>query len=87
MQHKYYVVQHTYFPSVSLENCTVRHRMEKRPEGAIAAPIVEIVKLSLWDMNCYHLIENEKRNTEVDLWSECYLLHVAVPEKQLSYIA
>jgi hypothetical protein len=32
--------------------------MEKRPEGSIAASIVKVVKLSLWDMNCYHLIEN-----------------------------
>jgi hypothetical protein len=57
--------------------------MEKRPEGAVAAPIVEIIKLSLWDMNCYHLIEKAETNTEVGLWSQRYSVRVALPEKQL----
>jgi len=65
--HKEYARQHTYVPSVGLENCTIRHRMEKRPEGSIAASIVKIVKLSLWDMNCYHLIENPETKNQVTL--------------------
>jgi hypothetical protein len=39
--------------------------MEKRPESTIAAPVVKIVKLSLWDMNCYHLPEKPETNTDV----------------------
>jgi hypothetical protein len=41
--------------------------MEKRPEGSIAASIVKIVKLSLWDMNCYNLIENPETKNHVTL--------------------
>jgi hypothetical protein len=32
--------------------------MEEWPEGSIAATIVEIVELFLWDVNCYHLVES-----------------------------
>jgi hypothetical protein len=41
--------------------------MEKRPEGSIAASIVKIVELSLWDMNCYHLMENQETKNQVTL--------------------
>jgi hypothetical protein len=54
----------TYVPSARLENRAVGHRMEQWPEGAIAAAVVEIVELSLRDMNRYHL-EETPHNTEV----------------------
>jgi len=52
---------------VGLENCTIGHGMEKRPEGSIAASIVKIVKFSLWDMNCYHLVENPETKNQVTI--------------------
>jgi hypothetical protein len=52
---------------VGLEISTIGHRMEKRPEGSIAAAKVKIIKLSLWDMNCYHLIENPEKKNQVTL--------------------
>jgi hypothetical protein len=32
--------------------------MEEWPEGAVAASVVEIVELSLRDVNRYHLVES-----------------------------
>jgi hypothetical protein len=34
--------------------------MEERPEGAVAAPVVEIVELSFRDVNRYHLVEKSQ---------------------------
>jgi hypothetical protein len=31
--------------------------MEEWPEGPIAASVVEVIELSFWDVNCYHLVE------------------------------
>jgi hypothetical protein len=41
--------------------------MEKRPEGSIAASVVKIVKLSLWAMNCYYLIEDPETKNQITL--------------------